>query len=340
MIGSVGQSMSDLVVFSAKPYDRKGFGDANSLLASPLDIDYLDTRLTAQTARLASGSSAVCGFVNDDLSAPVLQVLADNGTRVVAMRCAGFNNVDVAAAQRLGVEVVRVPAYSPNAVAEHTLALMLGLNRHIHRAHNRVRDGNFALDGLVGFDMAGKTAAVVGTGKIGAIVARLLWHLRCDVIAVDPFQDPHLVELGVSYASLDEALADADIVTLNCPLTEATHHLIDREALSNMKRGVMLVNTGRGALIDTTAVLAALKSGRLGSLALDVYEEEGELFFEDRSDEIIDDDVFARLLTFPNVLITAHQAFLTREALAAIAETTIENVRTVLAGNSCANAVT
>lgn len=332
--------MADIAMFSAKPYDRRGFGDANSSLDAPLDIDYLDTRLTAQTALLASGSLAVCGFVNDDLSAPVLSVLAENGTRVVAMRCAGFNNVDLEAAEQLGMVVVRVPAYSPNAVAEHTLALMLGLNRHIHRAHNRVRDGNFSLDGLVGFDMAGKTAVVIGTGKIGSIVARLLWHLRCDVLAVDPFEDEHLLELGVSYVSLNEALTKADVVTLNCPLIEQTHHLIDREALSTMKPGAMLVNTGRGALIDTSAVLDALKSGHLGSLALDVYEEEGDLFFEDRSDEIIDDDVFARLLTFPNVLITAHQAFLTREALTAIAETTINNVRTVLAGEPCRNTVT
>ena len=216
---------------------------------------------------------------------------------------------------------------------------MLGLNRHIHRAHNRVRDGNFSLDGLVGFDMAGKTAAVIGTGKIGAILARLLWHLRCTVLAVDPFEDEHLIELGVTYVTVNEALTKADIVTLNCPLVEQTHHIIDSDALALMKPGAMLVNTGRGALIDTNAVVEALKAGHLGSLALDVYEEEGDLFFEDRSDEIIDDDVFARLLTFPNVLITAHQAFLTREALTAIAETTLHNVRTVLAGERCDNTI-
>ncbi len=285
------------------------------------------------------GAEVVCVFVNDDVSAPVLEALAAGGTTCVALRCAGFNNVDLAAASRLGITVVRVPSYSPNAVAEHTLALMLSLNRKIHRAHNRVREHNFALDGLVGFDMAGKTVAVIGTGRIGAIVARLLWHLRCEVLAVDPLSDDFLIDLGVRYVELDEALARADIVTLNCPLTDATHHLIDDARLRSMKQGVMLVNTGRGALVDTNAVLRALKSGQIGSLALDVYEEEGELFFEDRSDEILDDDNFARLLTYPNVLITAHQAFLTHEALAAIAETTLTNITTVVSGERCDNAV-
>lgn len=331
--------MADIAFFSAKAYDRRGFDEATDALDRQIDIEYLETRLTEQTVQLASGVPAVCAFVNDDLSEPVLKVLAANGTRLVAMRCAGYNNVDIGAASRLGLTVVRVPSYSPNAVAEHTLALMLALNRQIHRAHNRVRDGNFSLDGLVGFDMAGKTAAVIGTGKIGAIVARLLWHLRCDVLAVDPFEDEHLLQLGVRYVSMDEALAGADIVTLNCPLTEQTHHLIDASALPKMKRGVMLVNTGRGPLIDADAAVDALKSGQLGSMALDVYEEEGDLFFEDRSGQILDDDVFARLLTFPNVLITAHQAFLTREALSAIAETTLDNVRTVLDGGSCDNVV-
>ena len=288
---------------------------------------------------LAAGADAVCIFVTDDASRPVLELRASSGTRLLALRCAGFNNVDLEAAGELGITVVRVPSYSPNAVAEHTIALMLTLNRQIHRAHNRVRDGNFSLDGLVGFDMAGKRAGVIGTGKIGAIVARLLWHLRCDVVAVDPFQDPHLVDLGVRYVELDEALSTADIVTLNCPLTAETHHLIDRAAIDRMPRGVMLVNTGRGALIDTAAVLDGLKSGHIGSLALDVYEEEGDLFFEDRSGQIIDDDVFARLLTFHNVLITAHQAFLTTEALTAIAETTVDNVTKVVAGEACDNVV-
>jgi D-lactate dehydrogenase len=266
-------------------------------------------------------------------------VLSDLGVRCVALRCAGYNNVDLEAAERLGMPVVHVPAYSPNAVAEHTLALILALNRQIPRAYNRVRDGNFALDGLVGFDLAGKTAGVVGTGRIGAIVARLLWHLRCRVLAVDPFRDDHLLELGVEYVDMDRLLAESDVITLNAPLTPETHHLVDAAAIAAMKPGVMLVNTGRGALIDTQAAIAGLKSGQIGSLALDVYEEEADLFFEDRSDEIIDDDVFSRLLTFPNVLITAHQAFLTREALGAIAETTLDNVASVVTGGPIRNEV-
>lgn len=327
-----------LRVFSAKPYERTTFDAAAT--AAGLDVVYLEPRLDATTVELAAGAAAVSAFVNDDLSAAVIAALAAGGTTCVAMRCAGYNNVDLAAAAEHGVTVVRVPAYSPNAVAEHTLALILALNRRIHRAYNRVRDGNFALDGLVGFDVAGKTAGVVGTGRIGVIVARLLWHLRCRVLAVDPFHDEHLLELGVEYVDLRTALAESDIVTLNCPLTPDTHHLVDADALAAMKPGAMLVNTGRGALIDTRAAVDALKSGQLGSLALDVYEEEARLFFEDRSDEIIDDDVFARLLTFPNVLITAHQAFLTTEALNAIAETTVTNVVSVLAGAGSPNIVT
>lgn len=329
--------MIRMAMFSTKPYDRRGFDAAVD--GERIEIDYLDTRLDERTAPLADGAVAICAFVNDDLSAPVLQQLASGGTRIVALRCAGFNNVDLDAATAAGITVVRVPAYSPNAVAEHTIALMLSLNRHIHRAHSRVRDGNFSLDGLVGFDMAGKTAAVIGTGKIGMIVARLLWHLRCEVIAVDPFQDPHLLSLGVSYVDMDEAFRRADIITLNCPLTDDTHHLINAGTLSAMRPGVMIVNTGRGALIDTQAALDRLKSGHLGSLGLDVYEEEGDLFFEDRSDQILADDVFARLLTFPNVLITAHQGFLTTEALTAIAETTLHNVSVVAAGDACDNAI-
>jgi D-lactate dehydrogenase len=326
-----------LRVFSAKPYEMPAL--TNAAAAAGLELHYLEPRLDATTVELAAGAPAVSAFVNDDLSAPVLAALAAGGTRCVAMRCAGYNNVDLAAAREHGVTVVRVPAYSPNAVAEHTLALILALNRRIHRAYNRVRDGNFSLDGLVGFDLAGKTAGVIGTGRIGVIVARLLWHLRCRVLAVDPFRDEHLLELGVEYVDLATALAESDLVTLNCPLTPETHHLVDERALAVMKPGAMLVNTGRGALIDTRAAVEALKSGRLGSLALDVYEEEARLFFEDRSDEIIDDDVFARLLTFPNVLITAHQAFLTNEALTAIAETTVGNVVTVLDGAVSPNAL-
>ncbi|WP_367281770.1 2-hydroxyacid dehydrogenase [Ilumatobacter sp.] len=324
-------------MFSAKSYDRVGFDAANADHGH--DIVYLEPRLDCQTVGLAAGAEVICAFVNDDLSEPVIDALAAGGTSVIALRCAGFNNVDLDAARRHGMTVVRVPAYSPNAVAEHTLAMILALNRRIHRAYNRVRDGNFSLDGLVGFDLAGKTVGVVGTGKIGAIVARLLWHLRCRVLAVDMFEDEHLLGLGVDYVDLATALSDSDIVTLNCPLTDDTHHMIDADSIATMRRGVMLVNTGRGALVDTAAVIDGLKSGHIGSLALDVYEEESSLFFADRSEEIIDDDVFARLLTFPNVLITAHQAFLTDEALSAIATTTLANVAAVTSGEPCDNVV-
>jgi D-lactate dehydrogenase len=326
----------DVCMFSAKRYDRDSFDATND---GRHRITYLDVRLDTATVALVPPRAAVCAFVNDDLSAPVLDALAERDVRLIALRCAGFNHVDLEAAAALGFSVVRVPAYSPNAVAEHTLALILALNRHIPRAHNRVRDGNFALDGLLGFDLAGKTAGVIGTGRIGALVARLLWHLRCNVVAADPYPDAGLQQLGVRYAPIPEVIASADVLSLNCPLTTETHHLIDAAAITTMKRGAMLVNTGRGALIDTAAVVDGLKSGQIGSLALDVYEEEGRLFFEDRSDQIIADDVFARLLVFPNVLVTAHQAFFTREALAAIAATTLANVDDVEAGRPCPNAV-
>jgi D-lactate dehydrogenase len=330
--------MTTIALFSAKPYDRRSFDAVDT--TEDLDIVYHLSRLEPSTAGYAAGADIVCAFVNDDLGGEVLGKLAELGVRAVALRCAGFNNVDLGAARSLGITIVRVPSYSPNAVAEHTLALILALNRQIHRAHNRVRDRNFSLDGLVGFDMAGKTAAVIGTGQIGAIVARLLWHLRCDVVAFDPHQNDALTDLGVRYVDLEEALGVGDIISLNCPLTDATHHLVNAGTIAGMKRGVMLVNTGRGALVDTAAVLGALKTGHIGSVALDVYEEEGDLFFEDRSDEILEDDNFARLLTYPNVLITAHQAFLTNEALAAIAETTLANVAAIVDGRPCDNTVT
>jgi len=324
-------------MFSVKPYDQASFLAANALHRH--DIDLLEDRLGPRTARLAAGADAVCIFVNDRADGEVLGVLADLGVRHIALRCAGFNNVDLAAAQRLGIDVVRVPAYSPNAVAEHTIALILALNRHIHKAYNRVRDGNFSLDGLVGFDLAGKTAGIIGTGRIGALVARLLWHFRCEVICVDQVHNPRVTELGMRYVDLDELWARSDLISLNCPLTPDTHHLVSGAAIARMKPGVMLINTGRGALVDTVAVIDGLKSGRIGALGLDVYEEEAELFFEDRSSEVLTDDVFARLLTFPNVLITAHQGFLTHDALTAIAETTLANLDDLEAGRPCANHV-
>jgi D-lactate dehydrogenase len=323
------------LMFSAKRYDRTTFDACNQ--PPRHEIEYLDVRLDERTADLASGHEAVCIFVNDLVTAATSARLAELGVRVIALRCAGYNNVDVDAAKRLGLTVVRVPAYSPEAVAEHTLALILASDRHIHRAHHRVREGNFSLDGLLGRGLHGATAGVVGTGRIGQHVARLLVAFGCTVLAHDPFVDGELVALGVKYVELDELWASADIVALTCPLTAETFHLVDAAAIETMKPGVMLVNTGRGALIDTAAVIDGLKSGHIGSLALDVYEEEGPLFFEDRSAELIRDDVFARLLTFPNVLLTAHQAFFTEPALRSIAEITLANLDDIEAGRPCPN---
>lgn len=325
-----------VVMFSARDYDRASFSRALARADGGHEFEILEVRLDRSTVRLAAGADAVCVFVNDLVDAEVIDALAGVGVSHVALRCSGFNNVDLHAAALAGITVVRVPAYSPNAIAEYTIALILALNRHIPRAVNRVRDGNFSLDGLVGFDLAGKTAGIIGTGRIGALVARLLWHFRCEVICSDPVENPRVTELGMTYVSLDELWARSDLISLNCPLSDETHHLVSSSVVSSMKRGVMLVNTGRGALIDTVAVIDGLKSGKIGSLALDVYEEEAELFFEDRSDQVIADDVFARLLTFPNVLITAHQAFLTTEALDTIAGTTLENLSDLEAGRSCA----
>ncbi len=326
-----------VAMFSSKAYERAPFASANEHHGH--EIVHIDARLDHSTVHLGAGATAVCIFVNDRADADALRAMAELGVRHLALRCAGFNNVDLRVADELGIDVVRVPAYSPNAVAEHTIALILALNRHITRAYNRVRDGNFSLDGLVGFDLAGRTAGVVGTGRIGALVARLLWHFRCEVICVDHVEDAHLLELGVRYVGLDELWRRSDLITLNCPLGPDTHHLVSAPAIARMKRGVMLINTGRGALIDTSAVIDALKAGHVGALGIDVYEEEAELFFEDRSAQVIIDDTFARLLTFPNVLVTAHQGFLTTDALAAIAETTLANLDDLANGRTCANAV-
>ncbi|APX85109.1 hydroxyacid dehydrogenase [Methylorubrum extorquens] len=316
----------DVTIFSTKAYDRRFLDEANVVAGEPHRLRYLEARLTHESAPLTQGAQAVCAFVNDVLDRPVLEVLAASGTRMVALRSAGFNNVDLPAAAELGIAVGRVPAYSPDAVAEHTVALILALNRKTHRAYARVREGNFALEGLLGFDLKGRTVGIVGTGKIGRAVARILAGFGCRVLAYDPVPSAELAGFGAEAVGLDRLLAEADIVSLHCPLTPDTHHMIDRAALARMKRGVMLINTGRGALVDTAALIEGLKSGVIGDLGLDVYEEEGGLFFEDLSNQIIRDDVFSRLLTFPNVIVTGHQAFFTAEALAAIAATTIENL--------------
>lgn len=313
-----------VAVYSAKPYDRQFLDAANA--AGGHELRYLDCRLTVATTALAKGSSAVCLFANDQANATTIMAFAHMGIRLIALRAAGFNNVDLAAAREHGITVARVPTYSPYAVAEHTFALILSLVRKVHRAYNRVREGNFSLDGLLGFDLAGKTIGIVGAGNIGSVVARIGTGFGCRVLVHDPVRRSECECLGVEYVGLEELLERSDIVTLHCPLNEGTRHLIDSAALERMKPGALLINTSRGAVVDTNAVIHALKRERLGGLAIDVYEEEEGLFFEDRSDEPIMDDQFARLLTFPNVLITGHQGFFTVEALTNIAATTIENL--------------
>jgi D-lactate dehydrogenase len=327
----------NVVLFSTKPYDRASFLDANQRHGHALT--FLEPHLTAETSGLAAGFRAVCPFVNDRLDADVVRTLARQGTTLLALRSAGFNHVDLKAAHDVGVTVVRVPAYSPYAVAEHTAALVLALNRKIPRAYARVRDGNFALDGLLGFDLHGRTVGVVGTGRIGAVVVRIMRGFGCRVLATDVSENPDCTAAGATYVPLTDLLRESDIVTLHCPLMPETHHLIDEVAIGRMKRGVMLINTSRGGLVDTKAVIEGLKSGTIGYLGLDVYEEEGDLFFQDLSGQLMQDDVFARLLTFPNVLVTGHQAFFTAEALRNIAESTLENISAFERGDPLVNEV-
>ena len=326
-----------VAIFSTKPYDRRFLNAANEVHGH--ELIFFEPHLVAETVILAAGCTAVCAFVNDALDATVLRTLHKQGTRTIALRCAGFNNVDLDVADALGISVTRVPAYSPHAIAEHTVALILALNRKIHRAHARVQEGNFALDGLLGFDIYGKTVGVVGTGKIGINVVRIMKGFGCTVLAYDPYPNAECQAAGATYAPLDTLFKSADILTLHCPLTPDTYHLIDAAALAQMQSGVMIINTSRGAVIDTPAVIEALKSGQVGYLGLDVYEEEGDLFFEDLSAQVIQDDVFARLLTFPNVLITGHQAFFTQNALQNIAEVTLQNIADVAAEKTLVNAV-
>lgn len=313
----------DVAVFSTKPYDRQFMDPAAE---GKHHLIYLDARLTPETAVLARGAHAACAFVNDQVNEAVLKEFKKLGVSLVALRSAGFNNVDLAAAKQQGITIARVPAYSPEAVSEHAIALILSLDRGIHRAYARVREGNFALDGLLGFNLHGRTVGVVGTGRIGSGVAKIMLGFGCKVVAHDVAPDPKCKALGVVYLPLHELLAASDIVTLHCPLTPKTRHLIDAAAIGKMKRGMMLINTSRGGIVDTQAVIDGLKEGSIGHLGLDVYEEEGDLFFEDMSNEVIQDDLFERLLMFTNVLVTGHQGFFTKEALTAIAEITVANI--------------
>jgi D-lactate dehydrogenase len=323
--------MITIAVFDTKPYDRDALQRASN--TGHVEWRFLDFRLTKETATLAKGAQAVCVFVNDQLDRPCLEALAGQGIKLVALRCTGFNNVDLAAAKELKVTVTRVPIYSPYAVAEHAVALLLTLNRKTHRAFNRVRELNFSLTGLVGFDLHGKTAGIIGTGKIGRIVGQILRGFGMKVLACDPFPNPEwAAQNGVEYVSPATLAASCDVISLHVPLTPETKHIIRRETLEKMKPGTILINVSRGALIDTTALIEALKSGRLGGVALDVYEEEEGIFFEDLSGQVLQDDELARLLTFPNVIITSHQAFLTHEALSDIARTTITNLEALATG--------
>jgi D-lactate dehydrogenase len=319
-------------VYSTKQFDRAFLTPLAAQAGHRLR--FLEARLTEETASLPENNPVACIFVNDQGHAAVLERLAERGVKMLALRSAGFNHVDLEAADRLGMTVARVPAYSPDAVAEHAMGLILALNRKFHKAYQRGREGNFSIDGLMGFDVAGKTVGVVGTGKIGLAFARIAKGFNARILASDPYPTDEAVELGVTYVDHQQLIAESDIISLHCPLTPKTYHIIDDRAMANIKPGAMLINTSRGALVDTRAVVDALKDGRLGYLGLDVYEEESDFFFRDLSDRVLRDDLLARLLTFPNVLVTSHQAFFTREAVEAIAQTTINNITAFTEGGA------
>jgi D-lactate dehydrogenase len=326
----------NIAFFSTQPYDREYFERYNNGQHALL---FFEAQLNEHTVNLATGCNAVCVFVNDQLNAAVISALRQSGIKIVALRCAGFNNADLAAAEEKGVIVVRVPAYSPHAVAEHALALIMTLNRKTHKAYNRVREGNFSLNRLTGFDLYGKTVGVIGTGKIGECFCHIMLGLGCKVVAFDLIANKDLEAAGVAFLPLLELLKQSDIVSLHCPLTEQTKHLVNAGTLAIMKDGAMLINTSRGALVDTRAVINALKKGKLGYLGIDVYEQEEKLFFHDLSENIIEDDVIMRLLSFSNVLITAHQGFLTDEALTQIALVTLQNLTDFEQGKKLENKI-
>ncbi|NET72050.1 MAG: 2-hydroxyacid dehydrogenase [Sphaerospermopsis sp. SIO1G2] len=327
----------DIAFFSTKPYDRASFETENQ--QNNQKFMFYEARLTPTTVSLAAGFPVVCAFINDQLDRDVLQSLANKGTKLLAMRCAGYNNVDLEAAAEYGIKVVRVPAYSPYAVAEHAVGLILMLNRKLYRAYNRVRDDNFAINGLLGFDIHGTTVGVVGTGKIGQCFAQIMHGFGCNLIGYDVYENPECLSLGLRYVEMPELLSLSDIVSLHCPLSPSTYHLINEKSIQQMKPGMMVINTSRGGLIDTNAAIKGLKSKQIGYLGIDVYEQEADIFFEDLSDEVIQDDTFQRLQSFPNVVITAHQAFFTRNALKAIAQITLSNIADFEAGRPCPNEI-
>ncbi|NBC56784.1 MAG: 2-hydroxyacid dehydrogenase [Bacteroidetes bacterium] len=326
-----------VAVFSTKPYDREVFETYNQNFQH--ELEYFDTSLNRQTTNLTRDFEAVIAFVNDNIDKAVIQKLAKNHIKMIALRSAGFNNVDIEAAEQYGIKVTRVPAYSPQAVAEHALALILALNRKTHKAYNRVKEGNFSLNNLIGFNVYGKTVGVIGTGKIGHAFCEVMLGLGCRVVAYDLHKQSTLEDKGVTYMSLDDLYNTADIISLHCPLVPATKHIINEKSIAKMKDHVMIINTSRGALIDTEDVIKNLKEKKVGYLGIDVYEQEENLFFEDKSEQIIEDDTLIRLISFPNVLITSHQAFLTHEALKEIAQTVLQNIDDFEQGKDLKNEV-
>lgn len=326
-----------VAVFSTKPYDKHYFEKYNEVLKH--DLSFFDTQLNLLTSNLAQGFEVVCVFVNDELNAEVIQNLSEHGVKLIALRCAGFNNVDLEAAEKYNIKVTRVPAYSPQAVAEHALALILSLNRKTHKAYNRIKEGNFSLDNLIGFNLYNKTVGVIGTGMIGQAFCEIMLGLGCQVVAYDINPQSSLKDKGVTYLSLDKLYQKSDIISLHCPLLTATQHMINEENITIMKDHVMLINTSRGALINTEDVIKNLKEKKIGYLGIDVYEQEENIFFEDKSEQIIEDDFLLRLISFPNVLITSHQAFLTSEALTEIAKTVLQNITDYESDKSLVNEV-
>ena len=325
-----------VAMFSSRSYDIQHF---EPLISDPISINFFDTQLNSHTAALATGYDAICAFVNDDLSAPVLNQLHELGIKYIAMRCAGFNNIDLFCAKSLGMTIVRVPAYSPEAVAEHAIALLMTLNRRTHKAYQRTRDANFSLEGLVGFNLHGKTVGIIGTGKIGLATMAIFKGFGCKILASDPYPSDKAKALGAEYVSLEALFKNSDMISLHCPLTSDNKHLLNKDTFALMKDGVSIINTSRGGLLNAHDAIEALKSGRIGGLGLDVYEEEEHLFFNDHSSEIITDDIFRRLSACHNVIFTGHQAFLTREALTSIAQTTLDNLRELLKDNTSVNQV-